>query len=105
MSTETDKEVIENQKKALAKIEEDLKNKSQEIEKRISSVEEMESKITAKNEELLKKLGISDTSSVFDSMVATVNSLYTSYYGIKVTDEGLMEAITSILNARKSLNT
>ena len=107
MSEETQKELkeLESKKLTLEKMEKDLKSKADEVDHGISALAEKESKHAEKEKAFSKKLGVVDASSVFDDMVTTVNKLYTAYYSIKGTDEGLLEALQSILKARQSINT
>tara|TARA_B100001758_G_C18415358_1_gene619099 strand:+ start:2771 stop:3085 length:315 start_codon:yes stop_codon:yes gene_type:complete len=95
---------IEEAQAKLAKMEEDLKGQADLIDQKEKELTKREEKLQTSEEKFSKKVGIVDASSVFDTMVSTVNSLYTSYYAIKGTDEGLLEAIQSILQARQSIN-
>jgi len=115
MSEQEDLNAIEEQKKKLSAMEEAIKSKADEVDIKATELAEqksefesdMEKKTAAFEKErgtFEKKLGIVDASAVFDSMVKTVNELYTAYYAVKGTDEGLLEALQSILNARKSIN-
>ena len=94
---------IEEAQKKLQDMEADVKKQADEADKKLAKLHELETKVNKKQEDLEKKLGITDSSAVFDTMVSTVNNLYTSYYAMRGTDEGLVEAIQSILTARKSL--
>ena len=94
---------IEDAKKKLKVMEDEIKKQADDADKKLEAAKAAESKLVDKEAALAKKLGITDSSAVFDSMVSTVNNLYTSYYAMKGTDEGLVEAIQSILTARKSL--
>tara|TARA_Y100001938_G_scaffold127581_2_gene180584 strand:- start:2764 stop:3078 length:315 start_codon:yes stop_codon:yes gene_type:complete len=95
---------IEEAQAKLAKMEEDLKGQADLIDQKEKELTKREEKLQTSEEKFSKKVGIVDASSVFDTMVSTVNSLYTAYYAIKGTDEGLLEAIQSILQARQSIN-
>ena len=95
---------LEKTREDLKQLESDIKAKASEVDESLANLKEQEDALDQKEEAFNKKLGILDASSVFDDMVKTVNKLYSSYYGIKGTDEGLMEAIQSILNARQSIN-
>jgi hypothetical protein len=82
----------------------DIKKQADGLDAEKQSILERETAVSSREDEITKKLGIVDAGTVFDSMVKTVNALYSSYYAIKGTDEGLLEAIKSILTARQSIN-
>ena len=50
-----------------------------------------------------KKLGITNSSEAFDQLTNLITKLHTTYVGVRGDDEGLIESITSILDARKKL--
>lgn len=95
---------IDDAKKQLSAMEEDIKKQADNLDLDKQSISERESAVAAREADITKKLGIVDAGTVFDAMVATINSLYSSYYAIKGTDEGLIEAIQSIMTARQSIN-
>lgn len=106
MSEDTQKELkeLEDKKLTLEKMEKDLKSRAAEVDQSLASLAEKESKYSEKEKAFIKKIGVVDASTVFDDMVTTVNKLYTAYYSIKGTDEGLMDALQSILKARQSVS-
>jgi hypothetical protein len=102
--TKAELKKIDDAKTQLSAMEEDIKNQADQLDLDKKSLSERESDVVAREAAITKKLGIVDAGTVFDAMVSTVNSLYSSYYAIKGTDEGLLEAIQSIMTARQSIN-
>jgi len=105
---------IEVAKQKLSTMEKSIKNKAEEVDDKLKELHdkennfdamlaEKEKAIAEKEEALLKKVKVTDSGDVYLSMVKTVNELYDAYYSIKGSDEGLLEAMQSILSARQSV--
>jgi len=98
-----EKEIKEAEDK-LKLIENGLKEKAEEIDGREASVKEQEENILKKEKKLLETLGVVDSSSSFSETVSIVNNLYNSYVAISGNDDGLIDTIQKIIDARKAFN-
>lgn len=99
----TEQELKDTQDK-LKLMEKDLEIKAKEIDAREEKLQIQEQELSEREQKLMKTLGIVDASNSFKEMVSTVDNIYNLYCGIRGTDEGLIESLQKMLDARKSFN-
>jgi predicted nuclease with TOPRIM domain len=90
--------------------EEKLKDMEQELNQLSTSLEKREAELKVGLEDLevrevkiAKKLGITDSSAAFTQLTELITKIHSTYVGVRGNDEGLLESITSILEARSKL--
>ena len=87
----------------LKNMENDLNSLSTDLEKKQAELKTWEDDLQKREEKLNKKLGLTDSSEAFDTLTSLITKLHTTYVGVRGDDQGLVESITSILDARQKL--
>ena len=98
----TEKELEATEEK-LKDMEQELAQLSTTLEKKEAELKATSDDIAKREEKVNKKLGITNSSEAFDQLTNLITKLHTTYVGVRGDDEGLIESITSILDARKKL--
>ena len=98
----TEKELQEQENK-LKDMEQELSSMSTDLEKREASLKAGLKDLEDREDKIAKKLGISDSSKAFQQLTEMITTIHSTYVGVRGNEEGLLESITAILDARSKL--
>ena len=74
-----------------------------DLEKREAAYKVSIKDIEVREEKIAKKLGITDSSTAFQQLTEMITKIHSTYVGVRGNDDGLLESITAILDARSKL--
>ena len=96
-------EDLKVQEEKLKDMEQELNQLATSLEKREAEVNVSLEDISQREEKIAKKLGITDSSSAFQQLTELLTKIHSIYVGVRGNDDGLLESITSLLEARSIL--
>ena len=96
-------EQLKKNEDKLKDMESDLSEEAAKLEKKGVELKTWEEDLVKREDKLSKKLGLTDSSEAFDVLTGLITKLHTTYVGVRGDDKGLIESITSILDARSKL--